>query len=110
MDTLILEIFFNITKINNFRGDLSDISALKTLLNQRFQRPGSKQSIGHSNCELRVTGQMSLSIFDPVIHCQSLDIVIHQRNTSTEYTVSSVDVLAEISLRSPRKLFNFIMK
>ena len=32
LDTLILNIFFDIIKTNNFRGDLSDISGEKTSL------------------------------------------------------------------------------
>ena len=44
MDTLIRKIFFYIMKINNFRGDLTDISAKKKVLSEsKSPRTGLEQ-------------------------------------------------------------------
>ena len=49
MDTLIQKIYFQITKINNFRGDLTDISAIKEALE------GGDAGYGTSTSELSRT-------------------------------------------------------
>ena len=110
---MILRFYFSIIKINNFRGDVSDVSAVTATLPNSFKRCTTSaihKSYIHSSSPFWRTLDSYLP--DSMSDIGAVNTINCTQHIMYEYLrdAASKAFLAKISARSSRKLFICIIK